>query len=268
MGNKPQLYFECPLHQQPGTLGEEYSPVTRVVLVGDLRKKAGHLINRCSANQRKPAMTDRRELWGQSEGEGILETSVVEPMDWRLVLPVYIYEQHRQAGFPKYNQCSKVLNSQMAEYFLARSLPCLYFLQNVSLSIKREQVSCVGGHIFALRRRVTCFSSQTKASKKSRNLSTGAPPAKSVFQSSMPVCSVVSDSLWPHGSVAHQTSLRMGFPRQEYWGVLPFPPPVNLPRFSEKVPSLPLNNNKSQSKYKVRPSTQDWQFFFNLKYLQ
>ena len=30
-------------------------------------------------------------------------------------------------------------------------------------------------------------------------------------------------------TVAHQFPLPMGFPRQEYWGVLPFPPPGDLP---------------------------------------
>ena len=30
-------------------------------------------------------------------------------------------------------------------------------------------------------------------------------------------------------TVAHQTSLSMGFPRQEYGSGLPFPPPGNLP---------------------------------------
>ena len=40
--------------------------------------------------------------------------------------------------------------------------------------------------------------------------------------------SVVSDSAtaW---TVALQASLSMGFPRQEYWSGLPFPPPVDLP---------------------------------------
>ena len=33
-------------------------------------------------------------------------------------------------------------------------------------------------------------------------------------------CSVVSNSLWPHG---HQAPLSMGFSRQEYWSGLPFP---------------------------------------------
>ena len=30
-------------------------------------------------------------------------------------------------------------------------------------------------------------------------------------------------------TVAHQAPLSMGFPRQEYWSVLPFPPPGDLP---------------------------------------
>jgi len=34
-------------------------------------------------------------------------------------------------------------------------------------------------------------------------------------------CSVMSDSLWPHG-LAHQAPLSMGFSRQEYWSGLPF----------------------------------------------
>ena len=42
------------------------------------------------------------------------------------------------------------------------------------------------------------------------------------------VMSVVSDSatLW---TVAHQAPLSMGFSRQEYWSVLPCPPPGHLP---------------------------------------
>ena len=41
-------------------------------------------------------------------------------------------------------------------------------------------------------------------------------------------CSVVSDSVTPW-TVAHQTSLSMGFSRQEYWSELPFPTPGDLP---------------------------------------
>ena len=38
--------------------------------------------------------------------------------------------------------------------------------------------------------------------------------------------------VWPFATpwtVAHQVPLSMGFPRQEYWGMLPFPPPGDLP---------------------------------------
>ena len=40
---------------------------------------------------------------------------------------------------------------------------------------------------------------------------------------------MTSHSLGPHGLVAHQAPLSMGFPRQEYWSGLPFPPPGDLP---------------------------------------
>ena len=40
--------------------------------------------------------------------------------------------------------------------------------------------------------------------------------------------SVVSDSLTPR-TVALQVPLSMGFPREEYWSGLPFPPPEDLP---------------------------------------
>ena len=33
-------------------------------------------------------------------------------------------------------------------------------------------------------------------------------------------------TLW---TVAHQAPLSMGFPRQQYWSELPFPPPGDLP---------------------------------------
>ena len=33
-------------------------------------------------------------------------------------------------------------------------------------------------------------------------------------------------TLW---TIAHQSSLSMGFSRQEYWSGLPFPPPGDLP---------------------------------------
>ena len=50
------------------------------------------------------------------------------------------------------------------------------------------------------------------------------------YQEMMCVCvcsvtSVVSDSLRPPWTVAHQAPQSMGFPRQEYWSGLPCPPP-------------------------------------------
>ena len=41
-------------------------------------------------------------------------------------------------------------------------------------------------------------------------------------------CSVMSDSLWPHG-LGLWKSPWMGFSRQEYWSGLPFPSPGYLP---------------------------------------
>ena len=46
--------------------------------------------------------------------------------------------------------------------------------------------------------------------------------------------------LWPHGLTAHQASLSMGFPRQEYWSGLPFPSPGDLPNPVIKPTSLAL----------------------------
>ena len=56
----------------------------------------------------------------------------------------------------------------------------------------------------------------------------------------MSACSIVQSclTLQPHGLVACQAPLSMGFPRQEYWSSLPFPPPAGLPYPGmESVPS-------------------------------
>ena len=44
------------------------------------------------------------------------------------------------------------------------------------------------------------------------------------FHVSVHAHSVVCDSLQPHGLQPRHASLSMGFPRQEYWSGLPFPP--------------------------------------------
>ena len=41
--------------------------------------------------------------------------------------------------------------------------------------------------------------------------------------------SVVSDSLWPQGLQPARLLVSMGFSRQDYWNVLPFPSPEDLP---------------------------------------
>ena len=48
---------------------------------------------------------------------------------------------------------------------------------------------------------------------------------------------VMSNSLQPQGLV-RQALLSMGFPRQEYWNGLPFPPPGDLPDPGIKPKSL------------------------------
>ena len=52
------------------------------------------------------------------------------------------------------------------------------------------------------------------------------------------VCSVVSDSLQPSWTVAHQASLSMEFSRSEYWNRLPFPTPGGLS--NPRIKPVPL----------------------------
>ena len=53
--------------------------------------------------------------------------------------------------------------------------------------------------------------------------------------------SVMSDSLRPPWTVAHQAPMSMGFSRQEYWSGLPFPPQGALPdpRIEPRSPESP-----------------------------
>ena len=54
-------------------------------------------------------------------------------------------------------------------------------------------------------------------------------------------CSVVSDSLQPHGLVVGQAPLSMEFSRQEYWSGLPFSVPghLSLPGIEPEAPASP-----------------------------
>ena len=72
-----------------------------------------------------------------------------------------------------------------------------------------------------------------------KEIELGVAPMEGVLKETVPqggaslcamcyVASVVSNSVTPW-TVAHQTTLSMGFSRQEYWGELPCSPPGHLP---------------------------------------
>ena len=70
---------------------------------------------------------------------------------------------------------------------------------------------------------------------------------------------VVCNSLQPPGTVALQTSLSMGFSKQEYCSGYPFPPPgdrpnpeLNMHLLHWQVASLPLSQLESPIKLKGR----------------
>ena len=70
-----------------------------------------------------------------------------------------------------------------------------------------------------------------------------------VFMSS----SVMFDSATPR-TVARQAPLSMGFPRQEYWSGLPFPPPGDLPDPGVKPGSPALEANSLPSEPPGKPN--------------
>ena len=55
------------------------------------------------------------------------------------------------------------------------------------------------------------------------------PPSLQDLKFNSLSCSVMSNSLGPHGLGSHQAPLSMNFSRQKYWSGLPFPPPASLP---------------------------------------
>ena len=60
----------------------------------------------------------------------------------------------------------------------------------------------------------------------------------------------MSDSFATPRTIAHQASLSMGFPRQEYWSGLPFPSPGDLPDPVIKTSSPALQADSLQLSYK------------------
>ena len=69
----------------------------------------------------------------------------------------------------------------------------------------------------------------------------------------MLIHSVVSDSAIPR-TIARQAPLSMGFPRQEYWRGLPFPPPGDLPNPGIEPTSLALAGGFSTTSPPEKPS--------------
>ena len=61
-------------------------------------------------------------------------------------------------------------------------------------------------------------------------------------------CSGVSVLFMTPWTVAHQAPLSMGFPRQEYWSGLPFPPPGDLPNpgIEPESPSLQADSSPTE----------------------
>ena len=70
------------------------------------------------------------------------------------------------------------------------------------------------------------------------------------FQSKLPSCVWLFVASW---TVAHQAALSMGFPRQEYWIGLPFPPPGGLPHLGIKPRSPALQAGSLPSEPPGRP---------------
>ena len=66
---------------------------------------------------------------------------------------------------------------------------------------------------------------------------------------------VVSNSLWPPWTIAHQAPLSMEFPRQEYWSGLPFLSPGDLldPEIKPGSPALQADSLPSEPPGKPDP---------------
>ena len=63
----------------------------------------------------------------------------------------------------------------------------------------------------------------------------------------------MSDASVTPWTVACQASLSVGFPRQEYWSGLPFPPPGNLPNPGIEPMSLALQADSLLSEPPGKP---------------
>ena len=91
---------------------------------------------------------------------------------------------------------------------------------------------------------------------KSGTIQTPPPIMKHIHVVLCLVASVVSDSLWPPWTVAHQGPLSMGFSRQEYWSGLLCLPPEDLPNPGIKpgYPALWADSLPSEPPGKTHPT--------------
>ena len=65
-------------------------------------------------------------------------------------------------------------------------------------------------------------------------------------------------------TVAHQAPLSMGFPRQDYWSGLPFPPPGDLPKPGIK-PESPVSSALQADSLPAEPSEKlHWLIYYSL----
>ena len=62
-------------------------------------------------------------------------------------------------------------------------------------------------------------------------------------------CSIMSNSLWPHGLYPTRLLFPWGFCKQEYWSGLPFPPPGDLfkPGSEPRSPAVQADSLPSES---------------------
>ena len=85
------------------------------------------------------------------------------------------------------------------------------------------------------------------------------PPPRSLLRLMAVLdCSVVSDSLWPHGLWAPRLLYPWGSSRREYWSGLSCPPPGDLPNpgIEPRSPALQVDYSPSESPGK--PPISDW----------
>ena len=74
-----------------------------------------------------------------------------------------------------------------------------------------------------------------------------------VYDSVVCACSVMSDSLGPPWTIAHQTPLFIEFSRQEYWSGFPFPTPGDLPDPEIELGSLVLQTDSLSLSHELVP---------------